>query len=120
MSNKKLHIVDDTKTNLLTSKLNTNDYFMMHRAELMLIKSNNDNYKKFVFWFDKIGALCLGFVLNSIFNGTFILNFKEYIWPIICGLVFIGLSIYYHYAKEKNIDEALQRTLKEVDNKKPS
>ena len=116
MSNKKLHIVDDTKTNLLTSKLNTNDYFMMHRAELMLIKSNSDNYKKSAFWFDKVGSLCLGFVLNSIFSGTFL--FREHVWPIIGGLVFIGLSIHSHYKKEKDIENIFQQTLKAIDNKK--
>lgn len=116
MNNKKPHIVDDTKTNLLTSKLNTSDYFMLHRAELMLIKSNNDNYKKYAFWFDKVGSLCLGFVLNSMFSGTFIL--KEHVWPIIEGLVFVGLSIHSHYKKEKDIENVFQQTLKAIDNKK--
>ncbi len=54
MSNKKLHIVDDTKTNLLTSKLNTNDYFMMHRAELMLIKVTMSTTKNLFFGLIKL------------------------------------------------------------------
>jgi hypothetical protein len=35
---------------------------------MKFLRRNNDNYKSFVFWFDKIGTNYLGFVMNAIFN----------------------------------------------------
>lgn len=114
MSNK-LTPLDSNKEYGITNKINTTDYIMMHKAELRSIMNDNEIFGTFTLWFDRIGMIVIGVVIDSIIQNKF--TWSTYGSYTIVGVIFTILGIYYQRKKNKNVENILQEKMNEITDK---
>lgn len=108
----KIHVLTDKKQYKIANKINTEDYIMIHKAELKLLAikdaENRFGYK----FFEILSSIIIGCEVDKIISGNFNLSTDGLI--LLAGIGYATYSIVCFIKRNNDIDELIKTKLNEI------